>query len=246
MPWFKVDDGFANSKPVLRIPRRYRAPAIGLWVLAGTWSAKELTDGFVPDYALEDFASTPAMAEQLVRAGLWEKAENGYQFVGWSNYQPTKVQVLTRRAEEADRKSRAREAKRKRADLQVVDNVRNVSQWDTHGCPQDVRPESALPDPTRPDPTPSRGILGGEVTLVGARCPRHQLDPDPPPCGACASARRANDAAKQTADAQRARFNAANRAAIDSCDQCDDRGLIDLDDDRGLIRCSHDAMVAHA
>lgn len=77
MPWFKVDDGFANFRPVLRIPR-VRAQAVGLWVLAGTWCAKELTDGYVPDYTLEDFASTPAIAAHLVTSGPWEKAEDGY------------------------------------------------------------------------------------------------------------------------------------------------------------------------
>lgn len=242
MPWFKVDDGFANSKPVLRIPRRYRAQAIGLWILAGTWSAKELTDGFVPDYTLDDFTSTPAMANQLVRAGLWEKAENGFQFRGWSDYQPTKVQVLTRRAQEADRKSRAREAKRQRSEQHIVDNVRTVSQWDTMRSPHDVPPgvRSTRPDPTRPVPLVSN--LGGDVTSVGARCPRHQDEPDPPPCGACADARRANEAAKQTVDAQQAAHRAALRATIDECSLCDDKGLIEVEDDQ-VARCTHPAAI---
>jgi len=244
MPWFKVDDGFANSKPVLRIPRRYRAQAIGLWILAGTWSAKELTDGFVPDYVVEELGGTPAMAEQLIKAGLWEKAENGYQFVRWSDYQPTKVEVLTRRAQEAERKQRAREAKRNRSDLGIVDNVRNVSQWDTPGSPAGVRPESALPDPTRPDPTRINRDLVGELTSVGARCPRHHHDPDPPPCGACADARRANDAAKQTADAERQAQRAALRAAIDDCTHCDDYGLFEVRPNE-MARCPH-PTVLHA
>lgn len=242
MPWFKVDDGFANSKPVLRIPRRYRGPAIGLWILAGTWSAKELTDGYIPEYALEDFASTPAMAEQLVAAGLWEKAENGFQFLGWSDYQPTKVEVLTRRAQEAERKQRAREAKRNRAELAIVDNVRSMSHWDTPGSPAGIRPESALPDPTRPDPTPISKDLVGELTSVSPRCPRHQDHPDPPPCGACADARRANDAAKQTLDAERQAQRAANRSAIDKCTHCDDYGLFEIRPNE-MARCPHPAVL---
>lgn len=104
IPWFNVDDGFANSKPVLRIPRRYRCAAIGLWTLAGSWSAKELTDGFIPDEALEEFASTTAMAGMLVKAGLWTKVEDGWQFEGWSKWQKTKEKVLAYREREAEKK----------------------------------------------------------------------------------------------------------------------------------------------
>jgi hypothetical protein len=104
MPWFNVDDGFANSKPVLRIPRRYRCPAIGLWTLAGSWSAKELTDGFIPDHAIEEFCSTEAMAALLVKAELWRKVVGGWQFENWPKYQKTKEQVYAFRAAEAERK----------------------------------------------------------------------------------------------------------------------------------------------
>lgn len=108
MPWFNVDDGFANSKPVLRIPRRYRCAAIGLWTLAGSWSAKELTDGFVPDHTIEEFASTPAIADVLVKCGLWKKSGDGWQFENWPKWQKTKAQVLAFREAEAERKRNAR------------------------------------------------------------------------------------------------------------------------------------------
>lgn len=108
MPWFNVDDGFSNSKPVLRIPRRYRCTAIGLWTLAGSWSAKELTDGFIPDHALEEFASNASIAGHLVKAGLWSKVSGGWQFEGWEKWQKTKEQVLAFRATEAERKRNAR------------------------------------------------------------------------------------------------------------------------------------------
>ncbi|TDZ92109.1 hypothetical protein CCUG60885_04223 [Mycobacteroides salmoniphilum] len=108
IPWFNVDDGFANSKPVLRIPRRYRCTAIGLWTLAGSWSAKELTDGFIPDHAIEEFASNASIAGHLVRAGLWSKVIGGWQFEGWEKWQKTKEQVLAFRAAEAERKRNSR------------------------------------------------------------------------------------------------------------------------------------------
>lgn len=161
MAWFKVDDGFTNSKPVLRIPRRYRLQAVGLWTMAGTWSAKEETDGFIPEYVLEELCGTPGIAGQLVQAGLWEivngssknpvgivKASSsdpqlpGWVYRNWDKYQPTKAQL-----EEIREKERIRKA-----------NYR-ASQRDTSGTEagqtEGHHPESEHPDPTRPDPNSS-------------------------------------------------------------------------------------------
>lgn len=140
MPWFKIDDGFTNSKPVLRLQRRVRASAIGLWTLAGAWSAKELTDGFVPEYVIEELASTPAIAAHLVKCGLWENAEEGWQFKGWEKYQPTREQIMEARDREAERKRKYRESQRRPSGT-------------TPGPTEGHQQESEPPDPTRPDPT---------------------------------------------------------------------------------------------
>jgi hypothetical protein len=44
MTWFKIDDSFYDH------PKVFDAPdcAVALWTRAGTWSARNLTDGFVP------------------------------------------------------------------------------------------------------------------------------------------------------------------------------------------------------
>lgn len=140
MPWFKVDDGFANSEPVMRVPRRYRASVIGLWTLSGTWCAKELTDGRVPVHMIEELAGTTAQAAWLVTAGLWAETPEGYEFIGWDKYQPTRAEVEESRRKEAERKARYR-----------------MSRRDTPGTPPSVpqvsQQESGHPDPTRPDPT---------------------------------------------------------------------------------------------
>lgn len=253
MTWFKVDDGFATSVPVLRIPRRYRAQAVGLWVLAGTWAAKELTDGYVPKYVVTEVAaSTEAIAKHLVSVGLWDVCSDrdGFLFVGWSKYQPSKEQVLSRRAEEAERKKKAREAKQKRADQHRSDDVRVMSHADTLRRPDGQVAESALPDPTRPDPT--RPILslvtsGGDVALVDApepptRCQSHILEATPPRCGRCADARKLHDAWTKARSDRRREVMAERRAAIDACIICDDRGMVEVPN--GLDRCTH-SVVAH-
>lgn len=242
MPWFKVDDGFFSSRQMLSIPPRYRTRSAGLWVLAGAWSAKELTDGFVPIGLLRDLYASPAVAEQLVSAGLWERAEGGFNFVGWDKFQFTKSRVMEHRQNENERKRKARERsetlKAQRDDQGIVDNVRPEGERIPAGFRPVSHLDSALPDQTRPDPLPITTYVKGDVTSVGPRCPRHIDDPDPPPCGACADARRANDTAKQIQDSERASQRAANRAAIDDCSLCDDRGLIETEGDE-VTRCTH-------
>lgn len=186
MPWFNVDDGFSNSKPVLRIPRRYRCTAIGLWTMAGSWSAKELTDGFIPDHAIEEFCSTPAMAELLVRAGLWKRVAGGWQFENWSKYQKTKEQVYAYRSAEAERKRLARSKGKPPGDegASGVDTGRTDC-----GVPPGLQAESGLPIP-KPLPIPkSLENLGGEVALVDAQeprpqCAKHETN-SATPCPAC-------------------------------------------------------------
>ena len=140
MAWFKIDDGFTNSKPVLRLQRRVRTSAVGLWTLAGAWSAKEMTDGFVPDYVIEELASTPAIAGHLVKCGLWDVAEEGWKFKGWEKYQPTREQIMEARDRETERKRKYRESQRRPS---------GTASGPTEGHHR----ESGHPDPTRPDPT---------------------------------------------------------------------------------------------
>ena len=161
MVWFKADDQLSRSKKVLRIPRRYRMQAMGLWILAGTWSAGELTDGFVPSPMLDELGGTAAQAKRLVESGLWSEVAGGFQFNSWSDFQPSSNDVREKRARDAERKQKAREEKRRRAtqaaDQGESEGVRADAERTDHGVhaestrsPQSVR--STRPDPTRPDP----------------------------------------------------------------------------------------------
>lgn len=94
MTWFKVDDGLHSHRKAVRAG----VPAMGLWVLAGSWCADHLTDGFIPDYMAaridRDYEDN---ATRLVDAGLWEPAEKagdkGWQFHEWVEQQPTREEV---------------------------------------------------------------------------------------------------------------------------------------------------------
>jgi hypothetical protein len=58
--WWRGDDGFDENPKVRRVRRthpekRRDAAAVGLWFQACTWSARNKTDGFVPEEILETF-----------------------------------------------------------------------------------------------------------------------------------------------------------------------------------------------
>jgi len=141
--WFKVDDGFYSSRKVTLIPRSKRWAAIGLWTLAGTWCAKELTDGVLPDYQFEELGGRTEDADELITAGLWERVPNGYRFLKWGEYQPTKAEVEESRVREAERKKRWRETQMSHRTRRGTDAGQDVGHQRVSGHP----------DPTRPDPT---------------------------------------------------------------------------------------------
>lgn len=243
MPWFNVDDGFANSKPVLRIPRRYRCPAVGLWTLAGSWSAKELTDGFIPDHALEEFCSTSAMADLLVHAGLWKRVDRGWQFENWSKYQKTKAQVCAYRAAEAERKQRQRSGGKPAGQA-------SVSASCPGGTPPGVPPvsqrASGHPLP-KPLPVPKESVDGPRVEAVGHTlsefCTKHPngtLDR----CGDCANARKVFEARKRQLQAlEQDELNTKrlqrehDKRMQRECPVCDENGMRETP--TGLTRCNH-------
>lgn len=103
MTWFKVDDSFYDH------PKVFDAPdcALALWVRAGCWSARNLTDGFVPASLPARICDDPDTAVRvLVDRGLWKRARGGFQFHDWTEYQPSAEDVkdLRRKRAEAGKK----------------------------------------------------------------------------------------------------------------------------------------------
>lgn len=171
MTWFKVDDTLHSHKKAMRSG----VEAMGLWVLAGSWAADQLTDGWVPSYAAERVtANFETLAAALVKAGLWvigeHDGEPGWWFHEWQERQPTREEILARRKADADRRARWRNGKK-------TGGVPSESTSDTEGESQGVsrrdasgvsRPVSALPDPTRPDPKDKRKKTLSNQRLDGA------------------------------------------------------------------------------
>lgn len=149
MPWFKVDDSFESHPKVKAIPRARRVKAIGLWTLAGSWSARQLTDGFVPSYMLDELAATKTEANTLVEVGLWSPVDGGYLFKDWHDWQPTKAKV---EAEREAAKERMRVARERKKGTRSGDVRANTSATPPNGSGE-VRSTPRSVTPTRPDPT---------------------------------------------------------------------------------------------
>lgn len=236
MTWFKSDDKLPDHRKV----RRAGTAAMGLWVLAGCWSSDNLTDGFVPRVIARRWDPRGIYATKLVKSELWFDAtsdgEAGYQFVNWSEWNPTKAEV---EAERERARSRMKKARLRRTGGERSDDVRPNEQGTSGEVPL-PRPDPSRPVPTRPS---SSEDLGGGVTEAGAsvppppKCPKHINEPHPPNCGPCGDARRARadwDKAQGRLVLDQAK---SKRAAINDCGDCDEAGW--LIGSEPVIRCEH-------
>lgn len=96
MAWSKVDDRLFAHPKVLAAG----VAAMGLWVMAQSYSSCYGTDGNVPMATVALLCSNSGLpsgteplllADKLVEVGLWERTEQGYQFHDWGQYNPTRT-----------------------------------------------------------------------------------------------------------------------------------------------------------
>ena len=252
MPFFNVDDDFPNSKPVMRIPRRNRAAAIGVWTLCGAWSAKELTNGYVPDAVVDEYGGTAKIREMLFAASLWEQADGGVQYRNWPKWQRTKEQVLVFREKTAARQRRYRTGNNH--DPPTGDDAECNAVTSALLTPlphSDSRCDDTVSH-AAPIPRPSLVTFGGETHVSSGPasaaspppqfCSKHMPSGTNDDCRACMGARKRHEVwlTEQTLDSKRAEQQRSRdervawRAAVDNCDMCDDNGYI------GNTVCHHD------
>jgi hypothetical protein len=104
--WARFDDRFHENRKIKRAWRRCPS-SIGLHVMAITYSAGHLTDGFVDVDFVED--RMPAKrarqraVEVLVDVGLWSPCDEGWSIHDFAEFNETKADIEERR----DKKSRA-------------------------------------------------------------------------------------------------------------------------------------------
>jgi hypothetical protein len=225
MTWFKVDDSFHSHPKVLAAS----PAALGLWVVAGSWSGANLSDGFVPDHVLPRLLPDAAsLARDLVTVGLWRRQRGGYRFHDWAAFNPQRDVV------EQERKA-ARERMRK------LRSGRKPAGQSVNGSPeQAANVRELFVTPTRPDPILG-GVLGDPLTTARARpsnapeprCPEHLENQADGNCGPCGDARRARTR-WDMADAERRRTGPKCRShrgqPADNCALCRSEALADQED----------------
>lgn len=151
MPWVKLSDDWYDD------PKVIEAGDDGgwLWVVALSWSARNLTDGVIPKRQLPRLTTLPkpeALAARLVEIGLFSVVDGGWQIANYHDYQPTRDSVLAKRKADADRKATGK----------AKDSVRN---------PRGIQTESARPGPVpvpvedHPHDSPVDNVLAAIVEM---------------------------------------------------------------------------------
>ncbi|MGV0805790.1 hypothetical protein [Mycolicibacterium setense] len=265
MPWFWVDDAFADSRPVMSLDRSLRNEAIGLWVRCGAWSAKEETDGRVPLDTAKSFDGTPRLIRALhEQAGLWvesspESWRNSREilFGNWEKWQKTKAENEAKRKADAIRQANFRKGKKGRgyvpndlttgddSDTSRRDTDRDSNPDDADGSEVVSRRESQCPDPTRPDPTliPLVDSSGG-VTQVAPTGPRPECHEHSEnyggPCRKCERRRKWDEANAEAVKADELDRKRKAREIAAACPLCKGTNLIEVGDNE-VRKCDHQA-----
>jgi hypothetical protein len=140
--WVKFDDAFYRHEKRWELD----LDAIGLFVLMLCYANDKLTDGFVPDRFVDSNLSRPRTSplKQLLAAEMLLRCEGGYQIVDYLRYQPSREQVLKRRAERSEAGRRGAAAKHGKAG-----NSHGSSYGNSHGSPPSITPSSTVAPFTR-------------------------------------------------------------------------------------------------
>jgi hypothetical protein len=140
---------------------------MGLWELAGSWSADNLQDGFVPTDELFRWDDDwEALAARLVDAEYWEAAtkdgEEGFQFINWEEHQPMKADVEAKREAAKERMRNIRSGSRSRSgEVRANEQAKFADGSPTPSRPVPTRPdhEEDVPGADAPDAPKSLAVI---------------------------------------------------------------------------------------
>jgi hypothetical protein len=109
--WVKIDDQLYTHENRWEIG----LDGIGLFVVMLCYCNHKLTDGLVPRAFVQSQVSRPdrrGALKSLLKVGMVAEVEDGYEVVGYLRFQPSKEDVLKRRA---DRSAAGRKGGEKKA-----------------------------------------------------------------------------------------------------------------------------------
>lgn len=198
MPWFQVDDGLASHPKVTKLKRgATRERAMGLWVLAGSWSARYLTEGQIPREQIDELGCTMTAASWLLGNRMWHEAghdcdecpqpatDDGFVYHDWTQANRTMQEVLDKRAARSAAGSKGGKAsgERRRAGSKPEANASPIVQADASTTVERNRsnggeplswPVLAYPNPLASDEAregPSRPAALAAKPTRGTRLP---------------------------------------------------------------------------
>lgn len=108
MPWVRLDDQFTDHPKIAEVGPL----ASWLYVCGLCYSARMLTDGFIPRgqvRKLADVDDVAPLVTALVISGLWEECDGGYRIHDYHDYNPTAEKVKEQRKVNATRQARFRD-----------------------------------------------------------------------------------------------------------------------------------------
>jgi hypothetical protein len=206
MSYMAVEDTLhSHRKTVALFDGPCPGDAIALWTLAGSWSADELMEGFVPRARVRLFGLHKKAASELVRVGFWLEVEGGYRFHEWHERNPTAASVREKRKAGAERVKKYRQRRMSNTDGNAESNaesnaLRNpgtntvtptVTECVTSSVSHAVGP---VRDPLSPLPSPPPD------RRRGAQQPARAPEPLPPDDDAGLRRLHATEAASEAAD----------------------------------------------
>lgn len=105
MPWVRIDDALPDHPKVAHVDDD---AAMWLHVCGLCYANRYLTNGFIPTGQVRKLTKSGRGADKLVKAGLWDEAEGGYQIHGYLEYQLSRDKVLAEREAAKKRMAAAR------------------------------------------------------------------------------------------------------------------------------------------
>jgi hypothetical protein len=104
--WFKIDDKLHDHRKVQILLERedgLGVPALGMWLLAGSWSGDQMTDGLVPVSVMRRWpCDWKVLAQVLVEVEMWEPEDVAgrahFRFHDWLDYNDSAEEILSTRA----------------------------------------------------------------------------------------------------------------------------------------------------
>jgi hypothetical protein len=98
-PYIRIDQSLGDHKKAMLLAPRHYLAALGLHVLGIGLSDRLHSDGFLPDASLDKIAlgSTTGALKELVRVGLWEKVEGGYQIHDYLDWQDSSEEISAKK-----------------------------------------------------------------------------------------------------------------------------------------------------